>query len=137
MSLRIKRITTVGNAAIAQTSTAFSIINKDIDRSTDFKTINAGAGVTITDDAAGNLTIANSGGAQAPQTAGTFTANGATTVTVAAPTLTANSSVVITLKTVGGTVGPLPYLLTVTPGTGFTVHGTTLDTSVYNYLIIG
>ena len=67
---------------------------------------------------------------------GTFTCNGATPVTVTEPNFTANSVVVISLKTVGGTVGAIPALQTVTPGTGFTVAGTASDTSVYNYGII-
>jgi hypothetical protein len=68
--------------------------------------------------------------------AGTLTLNGATPVTVAAPGVTANSQVLITLKTVGGTVGAQPHVETITPGTGFTVEGTAADTSVYNYAII-
>lgn len=67
---------------------------------------------------------------------GTFTANGTTAVTVADTKVTANSSIVITLKTVGGTVGAIPAIKTITPGTGFTVAGTASDTSVYNYKII-
>lgn len=67
---------------------------------------------------------------------GTFTANGASSVTVVNTLITANSSVVITLKTVGGTVGAIPAIKTITPGTGFTVAGTASDTSVYNYKII-
>lgn len=68
---------------------------------------------------------------------GTFTANGASAVTVANTAFTAGSNVAITLKTVGGTVGAIPHLSTVTPGTGFTVVGTASDTSVYNYEIRG
>lgn len=67
---------------------------------------------------------------------GTFTANGATPVTVANPAVTANSLVIFTLKTVGGTVGAIPRCVTITPGTGFNVNCTASDTSVYNYRII-
>ena len=67
----------------------------------------------------------------------TFTLNGATPVTVADTRITGNSSIDITLKTVGGTVGAVPAIKTITPGTGFTVAGTALDTSVYNYTITG
>lgn len=70
-------------------------------------------------------------------TLGTFTANGAANVTVTEPTITANSSIVVTLKTVGGTVGAIPAVKTITPGTGFAIAGTASDTSVYNYLVIG
>lgn len=68
---------------------------------------------------------------------GTVTLNGATPVTVANTAITANSIVVFTLKTVGGTVGAVPAIQTITASTGFTVAGTALDTSVYNYKVIG
>ena len=69
---------------------------------------------------------------------GTFTANGATPVTVADTGVTANSIILITLKTVGGTVSPtLPNVLTITPGTGFTVGGVAADTSQYNWVRLG
>lgn len=68
---------------------------------------------------------------------GTVTLNGATGVTVANTAVTANSIIVFTLKTVGGTVSPsAPNVKTITPGTGFTVAGTASDTSIYNYRII-
>lgn len=68
---------------------------------------------------------------------GTFTANGATPVTVANTNVTANSIIIPTLKTVGGTVGAIPAIKTITPGTGFTIAATAADTSVYNYVILG
>lgn len=67
---------------------------------------------------------------------GTFTANGTTPVTVANKNVTPNSAVIVTLKTVGGTVGAIPAIKTITPGTGFTIAGTASDTSVYNYSIL-
>jgi hypothetical protein len=70
------------------------------------------------------------------QVSGTFTCNGTSAVTVVSTAITANSSVVITLKTVGGTVGAIPSIKTITAGTGFTVSGTASDTSIYNYKII-
>jgi hypothetical protein len=69
--------------------------------------------------------------------AGTFTLNGATPVSVSDVNLTASSCISFGLKTVGGTVGALPAVKTVTPGTGFTVAGTAGDTSTYNYQISG
>lgn len=72
------------------------------------------------------------------QTTGTFTANGATPVTVANTAVSPASQIMVTLKTVGGTVGTsAPNVRTITPGTGFTIAGIALDTSVYNYTIIG
>ena len=63
--------------------------------------------------------------------------NGATPVTVAAASVTASSIIIPSLTTVGGTVGALPVVKTVTPGTGFTFAGTASDTSTYSFLIIG
>jgi hypothetical protein len=73
-----------------------------------------------------------------PPASGTFTAlTGGGPVTVANSAVTANSAIIITLKTVGGTVGAIPHIATITPGTGFTVVNTTTDTSVYSYVILG
>lgn len=67
---------------------------------------------------------------------GTFTANSGTPVTVTDANLTANSVVLFGLKTAGGTPAA-PFMVTVTPGTGFTVNSGGSDTSVYNYIILG
>ena len=67
---------------------------------------------------------------------GTFTCNGATAVTVVEPTVALADVIVFSLNTVGGTVGAIPRLATITAGTGFTVVGTASDTSIYNYAII-
>lgn len=66
---------------------------------------------------------------------GTFVATGSS-VTVADTNITANSVVLFGLKTVGGTIAGAPFMLTVTPGTGFTVNAGASDTSTYNYAII-
>lgn len=72
------------------------------------------------------------------QTQGTFAANGTSQVVITEPTVTANSLITITLKTVGGTVSPsVPYIDTITVGTGFTTKATASDTSTYNYLVVG
>lgn len=72
------------------------------------------------------------------QSAGTVTLNGATPVVVVNANVTAGSIIMLTLKTVGGTVSPnAPNVLTITPGTGFTVGGTASDTSIYNYVVLG
>lgn len=69
---------------------------------------------------------------------GTFTCNGATPVAVSNANITADSQVLITLKTPDGTVGTsAPNVRTITAGGGFTVAGIASDTSVYNYAIIG
>jgi hypothetical protein len=69
---------------------------------------------------------------------GTFTAlTGGGPVTITDTNVTATSAIDITLKTAGGTVGATPSVKTITPGTGFTIVNTNLDTSVYNYTITG
>lgn len=67
---------------------------------------------------------------------GTFTANSGTAVTVTNANVTANSVILFGLKTAGGTPAA-PFLVTVTPGTGFTVNSGGSDTSTYNYIILG
>lgn len=68
--------------------------------------------------------------------ADTFVLNGATPVSVGNTSITAGSIVIPTLKTVGGTVGAIPHVATITPSVGFTVVGTAGDTSTYNYLVL-
>jgi hypothetical protein len=68
---------------------------------------------------------------------GTFTLNGTTAVTVADAGTNLTSMILFSLNTVGGTVGAIPSVKTITAGTGFTVSGTASDTSVYNFLRIG
>ncbi len=91
----------------------------------------------VTYTAAATITMVGVASANPTTASGTLTLNGATPVTVTDSRVTANSSIVVTLKTVGGTVGVYPHIATITAGTGFTIVGTALDTSVYNYLIIG
>lgn len=69
---------------------------------------------------------------------GSFVCNGVTPVTVTDTSVSANSVVMMTLKTIGGTVSVIPLTIaTITVGTGFTVVGQALDTSTYNYRIFG
>lgn len=90
----------------------------------------------VTYSAAGAVTVAGFFQTAPNAVSGTFTANGASAVTVADTRVTASSSIIVTLKTVGGTVGAIPAIKTITAGTGFTIAGTASDTSDYNYLII-
>jgi len=69
-------------------------------------------------------------------TGGTFVCNGATPVTVANTAIAITDTVVCSLNTVGGTVGAVPSVKTITAATGFTVAGTASDTSTYNYVVI-
>ena len=72
---------------------------------------------------------------------GTVTANGSTAVPVTSPVpIGANSQILLTLKTVGGTPSS-PYLSAITTGivgtAAFSIKSAVGDTSVYNYTIIG
>lgn len=66
--------------------------------------------------------------------AGTFTLISGTKV-VSNNSITANSVVVMTLKTASGTVSQAPFVSAITAGTGFTVTGGGSDNSTYNYII--
>jgi hypothetical protein len=69
---------------------------------------------------------------------GTFTANGATTVSVVDTRVTAHSIILITVMTPAGTPSPTsPNVIGKTAGVGFDVDGTASDTSVYEYVIFG
>lgn len=69
---------------------------------------------------------------------GTVIVNGVTPVTVVYANVTANTVIVYTVTTVGGTVSASsPTTLTKTPGTGFTVGALASDTSTYSWLAIG
>jgi hypothetical protein len=69
-------------------------------------------------------------------TAGTFALT-AGAATVSQSKVTANSTILITLKTASGTIAAMPWVATITPTTGFTVAtGATSDTSTYNYVVI-
>lgn len=67
---------------------------------------------------------------------GTFVCNGTTPVTVSNTSVAITDAIIISLNTVGGTVGAVPAVKTITASTGFTVAGTASDTSTYNYAII-
>ena len=66
---------------------------------------------------------------------GTFTLTGTTPVTVTNANVAITSTIPISLNTVGGTVGAVPSIKTITAGS-FTVSGTALDTSIFNYSIL-
>lgn len=88
----------------------------------------------------GNIQVQNSGPVfvAVPAGGGTVTLNGATPVPVVDARVTANSIIVFTVITPAGTISPnAPNVLTKTPGTGFTVGGTALDTGLYAYAIFG
>ena len=67
---------------------------------------------------------------------GTFTCTSSGTITVANANVTANSIVIVTVKTAGSPAAT-PYLATITVGTGYTITCGSGDTSVYNYVILG
>lgn len=68
---------------------------------------------------------------------GTFTNNAATAVTTANTLVTANSMILISLNTPGGTsAGAPPNVTAITASTSFVTKGTASDTSIYNYAII-
>ena len=67
---------------------------------------------------------------------GTFVCNGTTPVTVNNTNIAITDAIIISLNTVGGTVGAVPAVKTITASSGFTVAGSASDASTYNYAII-
>lgn len=67
---------------------------------------------------------------------GTFVANGATPVVVNNSNIAITDSIIISLNTIGGTVGVQPHVSAITGATSFAVTCTAVDTSTYNYAII-
>ena len=141
-------------AAVADTTAiGSSFLYTYVNNSVALATLTGGTGVTVsgvtsvqpnswaqylvTYTAASTLTVVGITQGYFPAN-GTFTANGATPVTVSNARVTATSQIDVTLKTVGGTVDVArPNVVTITPGTGFNVVAAASDTSVYNYSIRG
>jgi hypothetical protein len=71
-----------------------------------------------------------------PSSGGTFTCTSSGTITVANANVTANSIVIVTVKT-AASPGATPFIATITPGTGYTITCASGDTSVYNYIVLG
>lgn len=90
----------------------------------------------VTQTAANTLTMVGIFVTAPVTNSGTVVINGATPVVVADTRLTANSVVVFSLKTIGGTASA-PFLTAVTAGTGFSVAAAASNTGTYNYQIIG
>jgi hypothetical protein len=90
----------------------------------------AGASGFTTSTIGGTLAVKSGSNAKS----GTFTLV-AGTVTVSNTSVTANSVIVVTLKTVGGTRGGNPDIVP-TASTGFVATGAGTDTSTYNYIIL-
>ena len=67
---------------------------------------------------------------------GQVTLTGTTQVTVSNTSIQTSDAIAISLSVVGGTVGAVPSIKTITAATGFTVAGSVGDTSTYNYAVI-
>lgn len=93
----------------------------------------------VTQTVTGNVNFAASGNRlqyKTGTTCGTFTATGATAVTVTTAAASTTMIVVMSVKTVGGTPAGAPYISAITAGTSFQVKAVAGDTSVYNWAII-
>lgn len=67
---------------------------------------------------------------------GTFVANGVTPVVISNTNVAISDAIIISLNTVGGTVGVQPHVSAITGSTSFAVTCSASDTSTYNYAII-
>ncbi len=122
---------TLASLAYDTANTSSALVQRDSSGNIAVTGVNATGNVT---SGTANKTLVLKQGANGKT--GTVTLNGVTPVTITNSSITANSGIIFTLKTVGGTVGAYPVIQTITPTTGCTVAGTTLDTSTYNYHII-
>jgi hypothetical protein len=66
---------------------------------------------------------------------GTVTATNGTPVVVSNTNVTANSVILLTVKTATGANAGQAYVSSTTPSTGFSITSGAADTSVYNYMI--
>ena len=87
----------------------------------------------VTIDTAGKGLVVRSGANSKLDSTGALAAG---TKMVNNSSVTANSRIFFTLKTLGGTVGMGPYVSAVTPGSNFTVTAGGADTSDYYYFIV-
>ena len=118
---------------LASYSSDFSVYNTMINLdSTGFVHLGAATGVGL--DQLGNSVFTTIKPVSTRRSTFTCTAGG--TITVSNTNYASGSDVVITLKTVGGTISTAPAMKTVTPGTGFTVLCGAADTSTYQYSIL-
>lgn len=67
---------------------------------------------------------------------GTCTANNTTPVSVSNTNVTANSIILLTVKTATGANAGQAYISSTTPSTGFSITSGAADTSIYNYMIL-
>ena len=97
------------------------------------------AGGLAVSSTAGNLNLSATGAVFINQNAnrsGTVTANNSTSVNVASTAVTANSNIILTVKTANGTGAGGAYVNAVMPATGFSITNGGVDASVYNWLIL-
>lgn len=89
----------------------------------------------------GNITQSSAGGTLVLKQGsngkcGTFVANGTTPVVISNTSIAITDTIIISLNTIGGTVGVQPHVSAITANTSFAVTCTATDTSTYNYAII-
>ena len=97
------------------------------------------AGGLAVSSTAGNLNLSATGAVFINQNAnrsGTVTANNLLSVNVASNAVTANSNIILTVKTANGTGAGGAYVNAVMPATGFSITNGAVDASVYNWLIL-
>lgn len=112
-----------------KTGTTSLITSFTVDGAADVRAV---AG-NLTIDTAGKGLVVKSGANTKLDATGALTAG---SKVVSNTSVTANSRIFFTLKTLGGTVGIAPYVSAVSAGTSFTVTATATDTSDYYYFIV-
>jgi len=73
---------------------------------------------------------------QSANRSGTVTANNTAGIVTSTTALSANSVILLTVKTASGTNAGSAYVSAVVSGTSFTIKNANVDQSVYNWLIL-
>jgi len=124
-----------GNASNTWLQGTTNIKFGKLDQSTTNTTLVVGTGGS-NDDALTLGGTLNVTGNFTGKSTGTITATNATPVVVSNTNVTANSIILLTVKTAAGANAGQAYVSSTTASTGFSITSGASDTSVYNYMIL-
>jgi hypothetical protein len=92
---------------------------------------------SVTIAPSGNMSVTGTiTGSIGGRATGTLTANNGSTVVISNSNVTANSIILLTVKTPTGANAGQAYVVSKTASTGFSIVSGAADTSVYNYIIL-
>lgn len=115
-------------------TTAFATVRWNIDSVGDLNSDGTNGGNFNLVKAGTKMTVKAGGGGA---TAGTVVCNGTSDVVTNTTSMVAGNLIVFSLNTIGGTVGAIPRVKSLSSGTSFTINCTAGDTSTYNWIMFG